>query len=117
MGVRADWHLDELALGEEPDLFAAPIEEVGERIDLLDPAASLYVRLGELLSRENNLFNGGVTCPIKDRPDTSCHACPVSKAHDKGDPLSVLCRVGREQEVVLTEMAVLACRDESPSDS
>lgn len=113
MTARANWFIDELpGLDDELDPFAVPIEEVGERIDLLEPEARLHLRFRELLDREGRLFNRAVTCAIKDRPDTTCHACPISKAHDRADPLGPLCRLGREQEVVLTELAVITWRDQ-----
>jgi hypothetical protein len=113
VGAKANWFVDAVAgLDDQPDPFAAPIEEVGERIDLLDPKATLSLRLTELLGREASLDRHGIVCPIKDRADSTCHACPVSKASDPTADLSTLCRVGREQETVMTELAVLACRDE-----
>lgn len=113
MSTRANWFVEAAAsLDGTDDPFAAPIEEIGERIDLRDPQAALSLRLGELLEREGRLFNSGVSCPIKDRPDTSCHACPVSRAHDREGALGVLCRLGREQERVVTEMAVHTCREQ-----
>lgn len=111
MSTRANWFVEKAELlDDEPDPFAMPVEEVGERIDLRDPQAALQLRLDELIRRESNLFAREITCPIKDRADTSCHACPVSKAHDRQDPLGSLCRLGREQEAVLTELAVLRCQ-------
>jgi hypothetical protein len=106
MTARANWFVGELPVEDGPDPFAAPIEEVGERINLRDPKAALDLRLRELVHREANLDATGITCAIKDRSDTSCHACPVSRAHTE-QPLGVLCRIGREQEAVLTERAVL----------
>lgn len=88
-----------------------PIEEVGLRIDLRDPKATLDLRLAELVRREGSLFNGGVTCGIKERADSTCHACPLSQAHEERSALGVLCRIGREQEAVLTELAVLSWQD------
>ena len=112
MAAKANWFIQAVeGLDDEPDLFAAPIEEVGERIDLRDPKAGLQMRLEELIQREANLYEHQITCPIKDRNDTTCHACPVSKAGDPDAALGVLCRVGREQETTLTELAVLSCRD------
>lgn len=112
MTAKANWFVQAIeGLDDEPDLFAAPIEEIGERIDLRDPKQALSMRFDELLRREGNLFASGLTCPIKDRSDSTCHACPVSKASDGDAPLSVLCRLGREQETCLTELAVIACRD------
>lgn len=113
MTIRADWHVEAaVSLDDEPDPFSVPVEEVGKRIDLRDPKAALELRLTELLRREGVLFGKGVTCPIKDRPDTTCHACPISRAADREDPHGVLCRLGREQEVAATELAVLTCRGE-----
>lgn len=101
-----------MGLDDEPDPFAAPVQEVGERIDLRDPKSLLRFRLDELLRREANLFAKDRTCPIRDHPESTCHACPVSHANDPEHDLSLLCRIGREQETVLTELAVLSCRDE-----
>lgn len=113
MTAKANWFVESVAgLDDEPDPFAAPVEEVGERIDLRDPKARLHVRLEELLQHEATLYSRGVACAIKERSDSTCHACPVSHANDHGHELSTLCRVGREQETVLTELAVLACRDQ-----
>lgn len=112
MTARANWFVEELpTLDTEPDPFSAPIEEVGERIDLRDPRAALELRIRELMRREANLYESGLTCPIKDRADSTCHCCPVSAARDEEKPLGVLCRLGREEETVLTELAVLTCRD------
>lgn len=111
--TRANWFVHEAtALDTEPDPFAVPIEEIGERIDLRDPKAGLELRVRELLTREARLYEAEVRCPIKDRADTTCHACPLSRAHDREDALSALCRLGREQEVVLTELGVMACQDQ-----
>lgn len=111
MTAQSNWFVERIdAMQETGDPFAVPVEEVGQRIDLRDPAAALHLRLHELMTREAWLFNAGVSCAIKDRPDTSCHACPVSKAHDPSDRLGALCRVGREQETVCTELAVLRCQ-------
>jgi hypothetical protein len=112
MTVRANWFTAQApSLDDEPDPFSIPIEEIGQRIDLRDPRAALLIRIRELLYREAALSDAQVMCVIKDRADTTCHACPVSKAHDRTQALGVLCRVGREQEVALTELAVLGCQD------
>lgn len=111
MGAKANWFVESVAgLDDEPNPFAAPIEEVGDRIDLRNPEAHLRLRLDELMQREANLFAHDRVCPIKDRSDSTCHACPVSHANDPEHEISLLCRIGREQETVLTELAVLACR-------
>jgi hypothetical protein len=109
--TKANWFVQPSVSLDEPDPFAVPIEEVGQRVDLRDPEAKLQLRLAELVHRERNLDVLGITCPIKDRADSTCHACPVSQAHDLSVPLAALCLVGREQELVLTDLAVLACQD------
>lgn len=115
MATRANWFLAELEglstdeFDEDP--FAQPIEEVGTPIELGDDEARLKVELVELMRRESNLFNAEITCAIKDRSDTCCHACPVSQAHSREEPLGTLCRLGRQQERVQSELgAVLVAK-------
>lgn len=113
MTAKANWFVEQhVPLDDEPDPFAMPVEEVGERIDLRDPASVLELRVSELLRREGNLHEREITCALKDRRDMSCHACPISKAHDREAPMGMLCRLGREQENVLAELVVLRCRDQ-----
>lgn len=116
MATKANWHTAELAeLAEwDEDPFEQPIEEVGEVIDLGSGEARLHVELAELIRGEGNLDRVGITCAIKDRADTTCHACPVSEAARRDKPLGVLCRLGREQERVLTELAVHRVTAECP---
>lgn len=111
-GTRANWFLQSIddAEADPDDPFQMPVEEVGQRIDLRDPRGKLELRLQELMVRESRLYDRQVTCSIKDRPDTICSACPVSKAHDPGSVLGALCRIGRETEAVATELGVLLCQ-------
>lgn len=108
-GIRADWFIGDLNTDELkiPNPFDAPVEEIGEVIDLSDRTAVLKSRVGQLLAREGFLDKKGVTCAIKESDETSCHACPVSEAHDLTTNLGALCRIGREQEEVLTELVAL----------
>jgi hypothetical protein len=114
VSARANWHtLDLEALVREEgelDPFSAPVEELGERIDLGSPSDRLQIRLGQLLEREAALWNQGVTCPIKDKADTACCACPVSRHADFDEPLGMLCRIGRDEEKVCTELAAIQCQ-------
>lgn len=116
-GPRADWFVGDFDVDDLgiPDPFDAPVEEIGELIDLSDRKAILRSRFAELLAREGVLHEKAVTCEIKDLDDTCCSACPVSKARDPKVQLGSLCRIGREQEEVLTELAALRIieRDES----
>jgi hypothetical protein len=105
VSVRANWFLDELVV-EVPAVVV--VEEVGQPIDLHgDPR--LNRRLVELVAEEGHLYDRGVTCAIKDRPDTACSACPVAVV-DPDDPHGQLCAVGIEQERVLTTLAVQRAR-------
>lgn len=103
MSVRANWFLDDLVV--EP--FVA-VEEVGQPIDLRGEPR-LNRRLVELATEEGRLWARGVRCAIKDRPDTTCSACPLY-ALDADDPRTQLCAVGVEQERVLTTIAVERAR-------
>lgn len=100
MAVRANWFLDELIVEEAP-----AVEEVGQPIDLHDGNARLNRRLVELVSLEGRLYDRGITCAIKDRPDTACSACPVFVYEGDG-PKWQLCALGIEQERLLTTLAV-----------
>lgn len=102
MGVRADWSLpDVIADDVDPFQPQARIEDVGVPIRLNGRRADLDARVLELVQAEAALFDRGITCAVKDRPDTCCHACPL---RDHGGPVE-LCAVGLEQEQVLTTLA------------
>jgi hypothetical protein len=100
---KANWFTD-------VDVHAPPpgqttIESVGKPIDLRG-APALNQRLIELVNMEGVLHQRGITCPIKDREDSTCSACPV-RAERPSDQLHSLCQLGRAQERVATELAVL----------
>lgn len=116
-GPKADWFVGALDVDELgiPDPFDAPVEEVGELIDLSDRRAILKSRVSELLVREEALYNRQVVCEIKDDADTCCSACPLSKAKDSKSQLGSLCRIGREQEEVATELVALRLIERAPS--
>lgn len=80
------------------DLTPAPVRQVGVPVELDED--TLFPRLAELLLAEQELDHEGVRCPIKPRSDTSCNACPIAGRYGE------LCKVGREQESVLTRLAV-----------
>lgn len=103
MGVRANWFLDEELSTGVPTLppVEERIEDVGVPFDLREPDA-LAPSVAALLNQEAALFNQGITCPVKDRTDTSCSACAYAHHEEDGHPLQPLCHVGREQERVAT---------------
>lgn len=100
--MRANWHVADLAV-PAGDPFAVDVEEVGTPIRLDGERASLDRQLVDLIREEGHLFEAGITCPIKDRKDTCCNACPV---HHHDELVGRLCDVGRAQERICTQLAV-----------
>lgn len=118
MSVRADWGTtaDASAPAPEIDPFASAeslgVMEPLTPVDLTNTEDELREQFASLFERERNLFNCGVECPLKEMPDSTCTACPVSRARDTNDPyMGQLCRVGVEQERV--QMLLLAKRQQS----
>lgn len=76
------------------------------------PIDELERLMGLLTRTERRLFDQGVTCPFKDRPEFSCLACPFSKAEDReNSPKRHLCRVGCDQERVATLLIAQHAQD------
>lgn len=106
MGVKARWH-DQIVVPEDnEDPFQARVEQVGLPIRLAEDRAELQVKVAEELSQEAMLWEAGIRCEIKDHPDVTCHACPVSAHADPESPMQALCLLGRAQERTLTEIAL-----------
>lgn len=97
MSVRAAWHTPELSVDDD-DPFAAPIEVVGVPIRLSGDVAQLAAELVDAVHAERQLT---AHCSIRELPDTSCSACPLSGAY------GALCRVARRQEELVTRLAAL----------
>ena len=109
MGVKANWHVDDLLADTDQDPFdevrETRVEDVGRPIDLSGDEPRLVARTIELVRAESELYNRGVRCPIRERPDTTCSACPVARP-GRG-ALGQLCAVGIEQDQVFTTLAVM----------
>jgi len=110
--VKADWFVGDFTSEDEPDPFSETAADLGTPIDLEDEEAVLEARLRRLLRREGNLLDSGISCSIKSSAHTCCHACPISKAQSRQDAIGALCRLGREQEQVLTSLMALRLGDE-----
>mgnify|MGYP000606112215 CR=1 FL=1 len=41
----------------------------------------------KILSFDDGEFDAEVRCAVKDRSDTTCHACPISMAHERESAL------------------------------
>lgn len=105
MPVKAEWFTPEGdVVAGDPFADAEDIEKVGTLVELGAEGADaeLNRRLIESVHREGELAEQGVTCPIKDAADTSCHACPLFRADDS--PMARLCLLGREQERTCTQL-------------
>jgi hypothetical protein len=111
VAVKADWHFDIQKLQTEQDeelydpLTDASYMPPIPPIDLGTPLPQLHEHLKNLIAQEGELDGQGVTCPIKWKPDTTCLACPVAEHRDPHSPKGRLCRIGQEQERVLTVIA------------
>lgn len=106
MGVKANWHVDDLLADADQDPFdEVRVEDVGRPIDLSGDEPRLVARTVELVRAESQLYHEGVRCPIRDRPDTTCSACPVARP-GRGK-LGQLCAIGIEQDQVFTTLAVM----------
>lgn len=109
VAVKARWPGSEIRVPTE-DPFRQRVEQVGMPIELTERTAELNGELAELIEVESRLYNLGVRCEIKERGDTTCHACPLSAHDDPSSALHQLCSTGRAQERVLTEIAVANLR-------
>jgi hypothetical protein len=108
--VKVDWHEDATTApgsGSGPfDLASSSLVAAGPLTNDFTPA-QLREKIVHLFKREKFLFDRmGISCPIKDRCDTSCLACPLNEAADPDSVKGSLCRVGVEQERAETLLAV-----------
>lgn len=110
--LKANWHLQDLYSDlDDADPFETVepdvrVQDVGLLIDLRDDA-SLNKRIFELVSMEGALYERDVRCAVKDAPDTTCAACPLS---GKDPAIASLCRLGAEQERIATELVIVRAR-------
>ena len=100
--VQCNWFNDITVEDDDVDPFA--VHERGLPIEIGDEEARVSKALRDTLRKEGSFAEQGITCEIKDRPDTTCWACPVYKS-DSNHPLSVLCKLGRVQDRLVTRLA------------
>jgi hypothetical protein len=113
MGVRAKWHTATVAV-DDTDPFAddTTIEQavhvptVGLPIDLHAPEQAYHARLSESLRYEARLYAEGTSCDIKLHDDMTCFACPLYEGDQGDSPKAKLCRLGREQDTLVTLIRV-----------
>lgn len=102
-GVKANWHLAELVADEDP--FSSVTYSTGMTIDLTASEDDLAEQMVRLLMREGRI---GVDCELKD-DGQDCLTCRES-TQDPEDPLSRLCRLGKDErtvEIACAEKATL----------
>jgi hypothetical protein len=95
MALKAQWPGAQVARATGDPFEGVP---EGDGRDEQDP----YARLKRLIDGETALMNRGVTCSVRDRPDTSCCACPK---RGRIPELRTLCEIGSEQERIVTELS------------
>lgn len=107
-GAKVDWGVEDLAADMDEDPFKGHenVEQQGLPIDLSADEPVLQEKLIELVNSEGALAERGVTCALKDRPDSTCNACPISQ-HEGSGEMATLCKIGRRQEQVVMELHVL----------
>jgi hypothetical protein len=114
VGVQANWHspVVEIDDGDPFENVPARVEDVGIPIvlDGGDRKAQLSQTLIHAMEAEAMFDAQGIRCAIKGHAETTCHACPLSKRVDSRH--QALCRLGKRQEEVLTELVVIAHREE-----
>lgn len=103
MATRTRWHGEIVVPDGDP--FEQRVQQLGMPIKLREGRAELEAKLIELVAQEGLLWNAGIRCAIKDKPDTTCSACPLAAHDDPESALQALCLVGRAEERVLTEIA------------
>lgn len=107
MTTRANWYFDveipEADLADPAEAVADMI--AADAIDLRSPEA-LRGELGELISREGQLYNQGVRCSIRQESNNqaTCNSCPLAVEGD--GPRAELCQIGQRQERVVTLLMI-----------
>lgn len=100
-GIKADWRLSEL-IESADDPFDTMIFSSGLRVDLTGSEDDLYEGVKASLALEEELFDRGVTCAIKDEGQ-DCLTCThfTAKTDETRAPL---CLLGRDQRTIEKEL-------------
>jgi hypothetical protein len=111
-GVRTEWHLAELT-DSEPDPFSEVVHSVGLKINLNASEDELAQVWARLLKREGRLYRNGLTCELKQDRGMDCLRCPQAKM-DPVEPISTLCRLGKDQSTIERRVNELAAARRAP---
>jgi len=123
VSVKADWGLQALGdgvqkvdpFGSASSVAMSPEQEQSSwayPVSIETETSELERLLSQLTRTEARFFNQGITCPLKDRGEFSCLACPFSKAEETDSAKCGLCRAGCDQE----RLATLLIAQRSPHD-
>lgn len=119
MSVRAQWGTSALVVDDSDPLQNMDIADFAKPIDLSRDSAEIFEELRASLEQESYLYRvPGVTCDIK-HGDTGltdpipCPTCPRFRPFNVEDPLSRLCKVGREQAALVIEMEAAQAAERS----
>lgn len=113
MSTKARWGSASAVTAAPVDPFADLHEgarrtpaDVGLHATFSNSSRSYLDGLTSTIAEVEALAARGVTCEIREKPATSCHACPLSALHRDGDPMQPLCQAGLAFERLSTEMTV-----------
>lgn len=106
MTTRANWFIDveipDVDLDEPPQPL---VEEIAEKIDLRNPD-ELTNLLYQLQCAELRMAQDGLTCAIRDDPESNCSSCPVAVPLSGSSALGALCSNAKHQERLTTSLVV-----------
>lgn len=93
-GVKADWHLADLAVPQAEQMIS--LEALADPVDLDVDDGELRDALVRLVNKEAGFWAKGITCDLKQEQGVNCNHCSVF-TDDATELRSCLCRLGREQ--------------------
>lgn len=122
MSVRAQWGASALVVDESDPLQNMDIADIAKPIDLSRDSAEIFQELRESLSLESYLYRvPKITCDLKHgTPVTEpipCPTCPHFRHYNVEDPLSRLCKVGREQAALVVELEAADAAERAAHES
>jgi hypothetical protein len=99
MSIKAQWHLEELLGIVDDNPFDSVVLSSGLTVDLTGSEEEIYDGMRRSLEVEAKLYDGGVTCDLKDNGQ-DCLTCAMYVADRAEEPRAPLCRLGRDQRLM-----------------
>lgn len=113
MSLKAEWRLAELLGSDEGNPFDTVILSKGLRVDLAGSEEEIFRGLKRTLELESRLYDGGVTCDLKDG-GTDCLTCPMYAGDRPEETREPLCRLGRDQRVIEEHLSTFTAKRNAP---